>query len=107
MEVPNDRDICLAFVPHFTSCQQLSGRLSSARHVQPVIDGQIRNDSAVHLSQSTSAFRQFCANDPTTRTTYSRCLYSHQSHNDSLLSPADLRRLIDKFLSRRTAVRLH
>jgi hypothetical protein len=30
----------------------------------PVIDGQIRNDSAVHLSQSTSAFRQFRANDP-------------------------------------------
>lgn len=63
MEVPNDRDIWLAFVPHFTSYQQLSGRLSSARHVQPVIDGQIRNDSAVHLSQSTSAFVASRTND--------------------------------------------
>lgn len=64
MEVPNDRDIWLAFALHFTSYQRLSGRLSSARHVQqPVIDGQIRNDRAVHLSQSTSTSETFHNND--------------------------------------------
>lgn len=63
MGVSNDRDICLVFVPHSLLASNFPGRLSSARHVQPVIDGQIRNDSAVHLSQSTSAFRQTRTND--------------------------------------------